>query len=69
MSEHSALQAIRRMQDRYLMGIGFDAALRIGRLGSYLSTLESNGFAKYGTHIIARAKMSPRKDPMKGGMK
>ena len=68
-AQHPALESIQRMQDRHLLGLGFDAAFSAGRLGSYMSALERNGFASYGMTVIAKAKMSPSKDPLKGGRK
>ena len=46
-AQHPALESIQRMQDRHLLGLGFDAAFSAGRLGSYMSALERNGFASY----------------------
>ena len=60
-----ALDAMKATRDRSLSRIGFDRALFLGILGSYLEMMNRGKSGGYSKRSILIAKMRPGVDPLR----
>ncbi len=61
---HDAIKAQIRLNDIQLSALGFDAANRFGRLGSYMEMMNRGGSGGYKKSWVLAAKKNPGKDPL-----
>lgn len=59
---HEALLAVRAARDRQLFHLGFERALSIGLLGSYMEMMNRGGSGGYSRREILLARLYPRVD-------
>ena len=64
---HPAMIALQRATDRAFIGMGFDRARAVGRLGSYMQMMNRGASGGYKRQWITLAKMNPGVDPLTNG--